>query len=76
MKSSPFDEDDSKGRFISQGQVAMVKSALADILTNAEVLQESSKITSPEKGKLEEIKKDTYGIARILKQARPEGSVQ
>lgn len=65
---TPFSEDDSKGRYLSQGQVAMVRSALADILTNAEALQKNPQITQREKGQLEEIKKDAHGIARILKQ--------
>ena len=72
MRYPPFDEDDSKGRFISQGQVGMIRAALENILTNAESLQRRPELTQEEKGKLEEIKKDTYGIARILKQARPE----
>ena len=76
MKYPPFDENDSKGRFLSQGQVRMVQSALTNILTNAESLQERPGLTQEEKGSLEEIKKDAYGIARIFKQARPEGSVQ
>ena len=76
MKYPPFDEDSSKGGFISQGQVGMIRSALDNILTNAEMLQRKPGLTQEEKGKLEEIKKDAYGIARILKQARPEGSVQ
>lgn len=46
----------------------MVRSALADILTNAEALQKNPQITQREKGQLEEIKKDAHGIARILKQ--------
>jgi len=76
MKYSPFAQEGSKGKFLSQGQVRMVQSALTDILTNAESLQTRPGLTQEEKGKLEEIKKDAYGIARILKQARPEGSVQ
>jgi len=76
MKHSPFDEDDSKGRFISQGQVGMIRAALENILTNAETLQRKPGLTQEEKGKLEEIKKDAHGIARILKQARPERSDQ
>ena len=70
--STPLSEDDSRGRYLSQGQVLMLRSALAQILANAEALQESPLITQPEKGQLEEIKKDAHGIARILKQGRPE----
>jgi len=71
MDKTPFKEDDSKGKYLSQGQAAMVRSALIDILSNAEALQKSPRIVQREKGQLEEIKKDTYGIGRILKQASP-----
>jgi len=70
--ATPFDLNDTRGKFLSQGQVGMVRSALTDILTNAESLQTRPELTQGEKGKLEEIKKDTYGIARVLKQARPQ----
>ncbi|MBA7640343.1 hypothetical protein ES703_48008 [subsurface metagenome] len=69
MKYPPFDEDNSKGRFISQGQVDMIRAALEDILTNAERVQKSPGITSEQKGWLELIKKDAYGIFRILRLA-------
>ena len=76
MDKTPFKEDDSRGRYLSQGQMAMARNALADILINAEALQKSPRIAQTEKGELEEIKKDAHGIARILKQARPEEGVQ
>ena len=50
----------------------MVRNALTNILANAELLQRKPGLTQEEKGRLEEIKKDTYGIARILHQARPQ----
>ena len=71
--STPFDLDDTKGKFLSQGQVGMVRSGLNSILTNAERVQESPGITSEEKGWLELIKKDTHGILRILRLASWEG---
>ncbi len=70
--ATPLNGKNSKGKFLSQGQVRMVQSALTDILTNAESLQRRPELTQEEKGSLEEIKKDTYGIARILRQARGE----
>jgi len=70
--ATPFNLDDTRGRSLSQGQVRMIRSALINILTNAETLQGRPGLTQGEKGSLEEIKKDTYGIARILRQARPE----
>ncbi len=70
--ATPFDLNDTRGKFLSQGQVGMVRSALTDILANAETLQRRPELTQEEKGSLEEIKKDTYGIARILRQARPQ----
>ena len=66
---TPFDLNDTKGKSLSQGQVGMVQSALTNILTNAEALQRKPGLTQEEKGRLEEIKKDTYGIARILRLA-------
>jgi len=68
--TTPFDLNDTRGKFLSQGQVGMIRSALTNILTNAESLQRKPELTQEEKGRLEEIKKDTHGIARILKQAR------
>ncbi len=67
---TPLNGKNSKGKCLSQGQVRMVQSALTNILTNAETLQRRPELTQGEKGSLEEIKKDTYGIARILRQAR------
>ena len=68
--TTPFDLNDTRGKFLSQGQVGMIRSALTNILTNAESLQRRPELTQGEKGSLEEIKKDTYGIVRILRQAR------
>lgn len=65
--ATPFDLNDTKGKFLSQGQVGMIRSALTDILTNAESLQRRPGLTQEEKGSLEGIKKDTYGILRILR---------
>jgi len=67
--STPLNGKNSKGKFISQGQVGMVRSGLEDILTNAERVQKSPGITSEQKGWLELIKKDAYGIFRILRLA-------
>jgi len=64
--ATPFDLNDTKGKFLSQGQVGMIRSGLEDILTNAERVQKSPGITSEQKGWLELIKKDAYGILRIL----------
>jgi len=70
---TPFGVNDSKGKFLSQGQVGMIRSALDNILTNAETLQRKPGLTQEEKGRLEEIKKDTYGIARMLRLASEKG---
>lgn len=66
MKRPPFDLNDTRGRFLSQGQVGMIRSGLTTILTNAERAQKGPGITPEQKGWLELIKKDTHGILRIL----------
>ncbi len=65
--ATPFDLNDTKGRFLSQGQIGMVRSALTSILTNAETLQRKPELTQEEKRKLENIKKDAHGIFRVLR---------
>ncbi len=65
--ATPFDLNDTKGKFLSQGQVGMVRSGLASILSNAERVQKGPGITSEQKGWLELIKKDTHGVLRILR---------
>ena len=70
LMATPFNRENSKGKYLSQGQERMISSALTNILTNAESLQRKPGLTQEEKGSLEEIKKDTYGIARIIKQAK------
>jgi len=70
QSDTPFVRENSKGRYLSQGQERMIRSALVNILTNAETLQKKPGLTQEEKESLEEIKKDTYGIARIIKQAK------
>jgi len=70
QSDTPLVGENSKGRYLSQGQERMIRSALVNILTNAETLEKKPGLTQEEKGRLEEIKKDTYGIARIIKQAK------
>ena len=53
----PFEKDDIRGRFLSQGQLAMVRSALTNILIYAETLQRKPRLTQEEKGRLEDIKR-------------------
>ncbi|GAJ03801.1 unnamed protein product [marine sediment metagenome] len=66
---TPFELNDTKGKFLSQGQMGMIRAALTSILSNAERVQESPGITPEQKGWLELIKKDTCGILRILRLA-------
>lgn len=70
QSDTPLVGENSKGKYLSQGQERMIRSALVNILTNAETLEKKPGLTQEEKGRLEEIKKDTYGIARIIKQAK------
>ncbi len=67
--ATPFDLNDTKGKFLSQGQVGMIRSGLTSILSNAERIQKSPGISSEQKGWVELIKKDTHGIFRILRLA-------
>ena len=66
MKRPPFDLNNTRGNLLSQGQVGMIRSGLASILSNAERVQRGPGITSEQKGWLELVKKDAYGILRIL----------
>jgi len=60
-------EQDTKSKFLSQGQAGMIHSGLISILRNAERVQKGPGITSEQNGWLELIKKDTQGILRVLR---------
>lgn len=70
---TPFNEDSSKAKILSQEQIAEIRNALAIILGNAQLLERDPEITQEQRKKLEVIGNQTHRIAKILEEGESQG---
>lgn len=69
--NTPSNANNSKGKFLSQEQLAEIRNALTIILGYAQLLEREPEITQEQKRRLEAIAKQTHRIAQILQKTQP-----
>lgn len=65
--ATPSKENDSKGRYLSQEEIAEINNALGIILGNAQLLEREPGFTPEQKERLERIVKQVDRIAELLR---------